>query len=121
MEQITSETKYLSIFINLEFYNNSENRKIIRDVNFITKAKKENFKSLFSDTSTRKINGGKIHIDSFKLLNINPKEIIQKSLQISVSQNFEEILNSDWSLTYKNHHDNIKRFKINKDQLEKSN
>ena len=119
--KITNKTDSLHIDLNIEIYNSSEERKIMRDIKFIVKSNKKEIKTKILDSSTTRFGAGQFITDSLELLNINPKEIIQKKIGVSAKENFQEFLDSNWYITYKNHKQKIKKIKVNKELMEISN
>lgn len=106
-EQISEKTELLTITLNIDLYNTSAlSRKVLRNIKIGIKTKKR----FFSNSSNYRFS------NSDKILNVNllPQENMNLELYFAARSEFQEVLNSDWYIVYRNQKDKIKTRKIEK-------
>ena len=109
-KEFTEDTVLVKIHLNIDFYNSSEQSKILRNIKFKIRNKditiydsiyKENFK----DTGV------------LEFLNLQPKEIQNYKLVFSSWESLNEILNGYWFIEYRTHKNKLKRIKIKNNRV----
>lgn len=106
-EQISEKTELLTITLNIDLYNTSAlSRKVLRNVRIGIKIKKR----IFSNSLNYRFS------NSDKILNVNllPQENMNLELYFTARNKFQEVLNSEWYIVYRNQKDKIKTRKIEK-------
>ena len=117
-DEVTEKTHFVSIKLNIDFYNTSPNSvKIARRIVFLVKHGKDSFKYELNDDDTRHSTGVMIVAQKLKNINLSPNQVINYSLSCSTNKNFKETLNGDWFIEYRNNNDKIRRIKLNKNRL----
>lgn len=114
---ITSFTDHLNINISLEIFNtSSHSKKILREAVFEVR-----FKSKYHDyklfnppqkTESRWVSR------NFESLSVSPKDILDYNLNVTMREQFEEIINSKWFIRYRDEKNNIHRFELDKSKFE---
>ncbi|GET22215.1 hypothetical protein [Prolixibacter denitrificans] len=111
--QLTKITHSIIITIELDFYNTSPGlNKIVRRLKFLTKSKgRNNYFDLLSQDS-RKGNHGVIKADELTTINLAPNELLNHSLYFTIHKDFENFIESEWFIEYRDNKDKIRRIKI---------
>ncbi|WP_319590526.1 hypothetical protein [uncultured Draconibacterium sp.] len=113
--KVTERTRSLTIELNFDFYNTSElSPRIARDIKILIKSKNKMFKGKLKNENTRRYNQYTSHADDLLNINLSPKEVLNYNLAFYTQKNFQEILDADWFIEYRNDNNRLKRIKINK-------
>lgn len=114
-KEVTDNTDYLLIKLNFDFYNTSAlSPKIAREIKVLIKAKTGIIKDKLKNEKTRQYTKYFSHADDLLNLNLAPKEIKNFTLTYSSRDKFQEILDSDWYIEYRDDSNRIRRIKIDK-------
>ena len=103
VKSITDKVVRLSITFDLDALNTSDySRQIMRDIKLVTQNKNIKQYFTFINEKTRYYNGISTVADKLQNINLNPRELRNLELSVSINKNIELILNSNWFLEYKN-------------------
>ena len=115
---ITSNTSSLNINFEIDIVNTSEySKKILRDIKFLVHNKNFKQKSLIKDNSTIQMPSSVVYTDDLRHINLNPKEVKNLNLSVSLNKNFEEIIDSKWYFEYTKMNGKKRRIEMNKNNV----
>lgn len=108
IKTITSETKHLSINIDLDLLNTSEySIKVMRGISFLAVSKAPKKKKIYKPMQTRQRH-------SIETISLKPMEIKRLYLGTAFSQDAQKIVSSDWYIVYRNQKNRKRKVRIRK-------
>lgn len=109
---VTEDTKHVTLEFNIDFYNTSEQPKILRDIKFVTKFNDSIIQDNFIIRDSNRHPG----VPEFRHINLLPKEIQNYKIIYNPRNSFKEILNGEWFIEYRTDNNKLKCYKLNKDK-----
>lgn len=118
--KVTAKTSSISIELNFDFYNTSAmSPKIARGMRILIKASTKKINGKLKNEDSRSYGNYDSHADDLVNINLSPKEILNYNLAFYTRENFQEILDADWFIEFRNNKNRKKRVKINKELIKK--
>lgn len=115
VHNLTEKIYSLSIEVNVDFFNTSSlSPKIARDIKFVIDGKEKRIEKNLKNENSRKHNKFFSTVDDLRNVNLAPREIQNYKVTFYSKDSFEEIVQGNWFVTFRNESDRLRKFEIEK-------